>query len=91
MTILLIEPHHRSAREALAERDLTNLLRAREIIARWVEHYNTERLHAGLGYLPPTENYRGQPERRPSEQRAKLAQARAHRRAINQQRLTKAA
>ena len=82
-----IERYHRSAREALADGDLANLGRARTIIARWVEHYNTERLHAGLGYLPPAEYYRGQPACRLSERRAKLEQARAHRRAVNQQRL----
>jgi transposase InsO family protein len=82
-----IERYHRSAREALGDQDLENLSAARAIIARWVEHYNTERLHAGLGYLPPAEFYCGDPERRLSERRSKLVQARAHRRAINQQRL----
>lgn len=51
----LIERFHRSTREALSEEELRNLGRAREIIARWVEHYNRERLHGGLHYLTPAD------------------------------------
>ena len=48
-----VERFHRTTREELAETDLRNLVRAREIIERWVQHYNEQRLHAALQYLPP--------------------------------------
>jgi transposase InsO family protein len=86
-----LERYHRSTREALAEDDLGNLSKARELIARWVEHYNDSRLHAGLGYLPPVEYYRGNPERRFEERRAKLERGRRERERKNRERLQAAA
>lgn len=80
-----LERFHRSTREALAEEDLQTLSRARELIARWVEHYNEKRLHAGLGYLPPAEYFRGNPERRFSEREAKLERGRQERKRRNQE------
>ncbi len=86
-----IERFHRSTREALADEDLRNLARARERIARWVRHYNEDRLHASLQYLPPAEYYRGRPEHRVAERRTKLERARRIREGINRERLEKAA
>jgi transposase InsO family protein len=86
-----LERFHRSTREALADDDLRNLARARELIGRWIEHYNENRLHASLQYLPPCEFYRGNPTERIAERRAKLEQGRRHREIINRQRLEKAA
>lgn len=82
----VLERFHRTTREEIADEDLTNLARAREIIARWVKHYNEERLHAGLGYLQPVEYYRGDPEATRNERTAKLIRARDERRKINQER-----
>lgn len=86
-----IERFHRSTREAVGEADLRNLSQARELIGRWVKHYNEERLHASLQYLPPVEYYDGQPECRMAERREKLERSRRHRENINRQRLAKAA
>lgn len=86
-----LERFHRSTREALAEEDLRNLSKARELIGRWVEHYNECRLHAGLGYLPPAEYYRGDPEKRFSERQLKLEKGRRERERRNQERLQAAA
>ena len=86
-----VQRFHRTTRDALADEALTNLARAREIIAAWVRHYNEERLHAGIGYLPPAEYYRGNPAARQSERMEKLARAREARRKENQARLTAAA
>ena len=83
----VLERFHRSTREEIAEEDLVNLAQAREIIARWVKHYNEERLHAGLDYLQPVEYYRGDPEVRRNERKAKLTRARDERKRINQERL----
>lgn len=86
-----IERFHRSTREALADEELVNLARARQIIGRWVDHYNQDRLHASLQYLPPAEYYAGEPEKRLEERREKLDQARRRRERINRERLQAAA
>ncbi|MHB1298201.1 MAG: transposase [Gemmatimonadaceae bacterium] len=86
-----VERYHRSTREALAEETLVNLVRAREIIGAWVQHYNEERLHAGIGYLPPAEYYHGDPPKRQAERQGKLATAREWRRQRNQERRLEAA
>jgi len=80
----VLERFHRTTREEIADEDLKNLARAREIIARWVKHYNEERLHAGLDYLQPAEYYHGDPEAIRSERKVKLAHAREDRRRINE-------
>jgi hypothetical protein len=49
-----------------------------------VEHYNESRRHAGLGYLPPAEYYRGEPEQRFGERRVKLEEGRRDRERMNQ-------
>lgn len=87
----LVERFHRSTREALEEQTLANLTQARAIIADWVQHYNEERLHAGIGYLPPAEYYAGNPAARIAERQAKLMNAKAARQRINTERLRNAA
>jgi transposase InsO family protein len=86
-----VERFHRSTREALEELDLRNLGRAREIIGRWVEFYNTKRLHAALQYLPPAEYWSGSPEARVEERRQKLERGRRHREMVNRSRFQAAA
>jgi len=86
-----LERFHRSTREALSEKDLGNLARARDLIGEWVKHYNEERLHASLQYLPPAEYYAGKPEIRVAERRTKLERARHRRMEINRSRLEQAA
>ena len=68
----LVERFHRSTREALGDQAIQNLAQARTIIGAWVRHYNEERLHASLSYLPPAEFYRGNPAARLDERKAKL-------------------
>lgn len=86
-----VERFHRSTRDAVGEQDLRHLGRAREIIGRWVEFYNTRRLHAALNYLPPEEYWQGDPEARIEERRKKLDEARRRRETINRKRLQQAA
>ena len=66
-------------------------LQAEAIIARLMQHYNEERLHATLGYMTPATWHRGQPEQVRERRAGQIAAARAHRRMINQQRFTQAA
>jgi len=86
-----LERFHRSTREVLGEAELTNLSRARELIARWVGFYNERRLHAALDYLPPAEYYAGDPPARLAERQRKLEAARKRRRELNRTRLRAAA
>jgi transposase InsO family protein len=86
-----IERFHRSTREALEEADLRNLSHARELIGRWVKHYNETRLHASLQYLPPAEYFSGEPQRRLGDRLEKLERARRQREIINRQRHRQAA
>lgn len=76
-----------STRDALGDQALGNLARARSVIGEWVRHYNDERLHAGLGYLTPTEYYRGNPAARIAERQSKLVNAQRERQRINAERL----
>jgi hypothetical protein len=54
-----------------------------------MRHYNEERLHAALSYMPPAPWHRGKPNE-VRDERA-IAAARAHRKLINQQRFNEAA
>ena len=87
----LVERFHRSTREALGDEALRTFERARTLLGEWVRHYNEARLHAGLGYLPPAEYYRGDPAARRRERHAKLQRGRAERRRLNRERLDTAA
>jgi len=71
--------------EGLSETDLIDYEHAVRVIGDWVDYYNRERLHAGIQYLPPEEYFRGDPEKRISERKRKLAQARRNRRERNRQ------
>jgi putative transposase len=77
---------HRSVREGLSDKELKDLAHARAIIGRWVEHYNNERLHAGIMYLRPRDYYIGLQEMLLQERRTKLQKARIRRRTLNLQR-----
>jgi transposase InsO family protein len=68
-----------------------NYLQAEAIIARLMQHYNEERLHATLGYMTPATWHRGHPHQVRERRAGQIAAARAHRKLINQQRYTQAA
>ncbi|MCZ2157434.1 MAG: integrase core domain-containing protein [Bryobacterales bacterium] len=68
-----------------------NYLQAEAIIAKLMAQYNDERLHATLGYMTPATWHRGQPEQVRERRAGQIAAARAHRKMVNQQRLTQAA
>jgi transposase InsO family protein len=85
-----IERFHRTLREENSDKNLQNLGQAREMIGRWVDYYNYERLHAGIRYLRPVDYYMGNPEQLIEVRKNKLAEARINRKLINQERLKEA-
>jgi len=78
-----MERANRTLRERLEEEALTDLLQARDVLAKVVRWYNEERLHSALGYLPPVEYYRGDPRACQEARRRKLAEARHRRKEKN--------
>jgi transposase InsO family protein len=79
----LVERSNRTLREALEETDLTDRQQAVEALAKIIRWYNEERLHSALGYLRPTDYYRGRPSVLHDARRTKLSQARHRRRERN--------
>jgi putative transposase len=78
-----MERANRTLRERLEEEDLTELLPARDVIAKIVRWYNEERLHSALGYLAPVVYYRGDPQACQDARRRKMAEARHRRKEKN--------
>lgn len=51
-----IERWHKTIKEdAIRPGQPKTLEEARELVARWVEHYNTVRLHSAIGYITPAD------------------------------------
>ena len=57
---------------------------ARRIVARYVEHYNTVRLHSAIGYVTPKDRLHGRHDVIFAERDRKLAAAREQRKAKRQ-------
>lgn len=76
-----LERYHRTFREeGWGQAQPADYPAAQALIGEWVHTYNHTRLHGALNYLPPAEYYRGNPEARLAERRAKLQAARRRRR-----------
>ena len=58
----------------------TSLEDARRLVAAFVEHYNTVRLHSAVGYIAPVDSLEGRGEAICAERDRKLAEAREARR-----------
>jgi len=58
-----------------------SLDQARRIVARFVDYYNTQRLHSAIGYIAPNDKLQGREKTIFAERDRKLAEARDRRRA----------
>lgn len=82
-----IERFHQSLkRECIRPQTPLDLAEAKRLIERYVHHYNTERLHASIGYIAPNDQLGGKAKAIHDERDRKLAQAREHRRLTAQKR-----
>lgn len=75
-----IERFHQSLkRECIRPKTPLSLADARRIVAGYVDHYNNERLHAGIGYLAPKDKLEGREEAILYARKRKLQRARENR------------
>lgn len=75
-----LERWHRTLKEqAIRPKTPLNLEQAREVVAEFVDHYNTVRLHSAIGYLTPQDKLAGRAEEIWQDRDAKLEAARARR------------
>lgn len=79
----IMERANRTLREALEERDVKNRFEAEDALTQIITWYNTRRLHSSLGYVTPSDAYRGDPKAIHETRRRKLTQARHRRREKN--------
>lgn len=79
----IIERSNRTVREALEEAEPASRYEAEVALGRIIHWYNHERLHSSLGYLRPSDYYRGVPQALHEARRKKLAAARHRRRERN--------
>lgn len=87
----IVERFNGTVRDETGNAYGNNYLQAEAIIARLMQHYNEERLHATLGYMTPATWHHGQPDEVRDERARRIAAARAHRKITNQQRFNEAA
>lgn len=57
---------------------------AQRIISRWIDHYNTVRLHSAIGYVTPQDKLLGRAQEIFDTRDRKLAEARARRKELRQ-------
>jgi len=80
-----IERWHRSLKEDCIRPDTPlSLEDARRCVSRFVEHYNTVRLHSAIGYVTPKDKLEGREAEIFAERDRKLEAARERRRAARQ-------
>mgnify|MGYP001187273566 FL=1 len=68
-------------RECIREKNPATVEEARKLVATYVGHYNTERLHSAIGYVTPLDKLEGRAEAIQSAREIKLARAREQRKA----------
>jgi transposase InsO family protein len=81
-----IERWHKTLKgECIRVKTPLSLEDARRLVAEFVEHYNTVRLHSAVGYVTPADKLAGRAEAIWAARRRKLATADARRRAKTQE------
>jgi putative transposase len=76
-----LERWHRTLKEqAIRPKTPLDVEQARQVVAQFVEHYNTVRLHSAIGYLAPKDKLEGRAEAIWKARDEKLAAARERRR-----------
>ena len=76
-----IERYHRTiSEECLRQTSFIDLEDARRQVARYIEHYNTKRLHSALGYLTPEDVLLGKGKERVQQREQKMRAAAEQRR-----------
>jgi putative transposase len=75
-------------RECIRPRTPLSLDDANRIVAEFVEHYNTRRLHSAIGYVTPRDMLEGRQKQILAQRDKKLEQARERRKTKRQQDLT---
>ena len=76
-----IERWHKTIKtDAIRPGQPNTLDEARALVGRWVEHYNTVRLHSAIGYVTPADSLAGRAQAIWTERDAKLEAARETRR-----------
>jgi len=84
------ERHHRTLREeCLQGKSPENLLEIKQMVDRWVDYYNTVRLHSAIWYMPPAVWHKGKQNQLLKERNSKLKKARKERRNINLKQLNR--
>lgn len=77
-----LERYHRTIKSTcIRVQTPLSLEDARRIVADFVDHYNTRRLHSAIGYVTPTDKLEGRAETILADRDAKLAAAREARKA----------
>jgi putative transposase len=80
-----LERYHRTIKgECIRPGTPLSLEDARRLVARYVEHYNTARLHSAIGYITPADKLAGREQEIFAERDRKLEQARQHRKTRRQ-------
>lgn len=78
-----IERHHRTLRELIDPDDADGVDELYEIINEQIRYYNYVRYHSRIGFIPPYEKYRGDPERIFEARKKKLEKAKEQRLKLN--------
>lgn len=86
-----LERRHRSIKsECIRPGTPLSLEDARRLVGRYVEHYNTVRLHSAIGYVTPKDKLEGREPEIFAQRDRKPAEARERRRAARRQAREKA-
>jgi transposase InsO family protein len=75
-------------KECIRERNPQTIEEARRFVSEYVEHYNEQRLHSGIGYVTPRDKLEGRAQAIQTAREEKLAAARERRKARRAQSAT---